>query len=394
MDRHDPKPEFQTMSDLTHLDDDVRLILDTVDRFVDRHIPPEELRRRDREHQPPVDLLPQLGESGLLGLPFPKKYGGQELPWTVVCQVEERFGQRAAMLGTLFDTTVCFGGMSLMTYGSERQREELLPKLIRGEATFALALTEPGAGSDAGSIQTRARKVEGGWRVTGRKTWSSNAKYATYMVTPCRTEPDSKGYRGITMMMIPPDAEGVHMTELAKIGNAGLSSWDIGLDDVFVPDADVMGEEGRGFYNLMSTLHYARAGLASSATGQAQLAVDLAIQHAKERVQFGQPIAAFQVIRHRIADMQMRVDQSRLVVRHLADLISRDAPCRREAAQAKVIATEALHYVADHGMQILASAGYAAESDMQRIWRDARLYTFGEGSNEIQRNIIAKELGL
>ncbi len=378
----------------TAQDDDVRLILDTVDRLVDRHIPPEELRRRDREHAPPFDLLPHLGEAGLLGLPFPEKYGGQALPWTVVCQVEERLGYRAAMLGTLFDTTVCFGGMSLLTYGNERQREELLPRLIRGQATFALALTEPGAGSDASAIQTHAKKIDGGWLVNGRKTWSSNAKQSTYMVTPCRTEPGSKGYRGLTMMLIPPDAEGVAMTELQKVGNAGLSSWDIGLDDVFVPDADVLGEVGRGFYNLMSTLHFARAGLASSATGQAQLAVDLAIQHARERVQFGQPIGAFQVIRHRLADMQMRVDQSRLYVRHLADLISRDQPCRREAAQAKVIATETLHDVADHGMQIMASAGYAAESDMQRIWRDARLYTFGEGSNEIQRNIIAKELGL
>jgi len=266
--------------------------------------------------------------------------------------------------------------------------------MIRGEALFALALTEPGAGSDAGAIQTRAKKVDGGWRVTGRKTWSSNARQSTYMVTPCRTDPNARGSRGITMMLIAPDATGVHMTELSKIGNAGLSSWDIGLDDVFVSDDDVMGEVDRGFYNLMSTLHYARAGLAASAVGQAQRAVDIAIEHARDRVQFGQPISAFQVIQHRIADMQMRVDQARLITYHLADLISDGKPCRREAAQAKVIATEALHYVADHGMQILASAGYASESDMQRIWRDARLYTFGEGSNEIQRNIIAKELGL
>ncbi|MDA0369236.1 MAG: acyl-CoA/acyl-ACP dehydrogenase [Proteobacteria bacterium] len=380
--------------DNTSQSDDLRLTLDTVDRFVDRHIPIDELRRRDREHAPPFDLMPMLGAAGLLGLPFPTEFGGQALPWSVVARVEERLGYRAAMLGTLFDTTVCFGGMSLLTYGTERQRAELLPRMIRGEALFALALTEPGAGSDAGAIQTRAKKVDGGWRVTGRKTWSSNAKQSTFMVTPCRTDPNARGSRGITMMLIAPDATGVHMTELSKIGNAGLTSWDIGLDDVFVSDDDVMGEVDRGFYNLMSTLHYARAGLAASAVGQAQRAVDIAIEHARDRAQFGQPISAFQVIQHRIADMQMRVDQARLITYHLADLISDGKPCRREAAQAKVIATEALHYVADHGMQILASAGYASESDMQRIWRDARLYTFGEGSNEIQRNIIAKELGL
>ncbi len=373
---------------------EVRMLLDTVDRFFERHIPPEELRRRDRDHEPPYDLLPKLGPTGLLGLPFPKKYGGLEQPWWIVTRVGERMGYRASMLGTLYDTTVCFGGMSLMAYGSEKQKDELLPQIIQGKATFALALTEPEAGSDAGAIRTRATKVEGGWVVNGRKSWSSNAKQSIYMVTPCRTDPESVGHRGITMLLIPPDADGVHMTELQKVGNAGFKSWDIGLDDVFVADDQVMGEIGNGFRNLMSTLHYARAGLAASATGQAQLAVDIAIKHAKERVQFGNPIGSFQVIRHRLADMQMRVDQARLTTYHLADLISREEPCRREAAQAKVIATEALHYVADHGMQILASAGYAAESDMQRIWRDARLYTFGEGSNEIQRNIIARELGL
>jgi alkylation response protein AidB-like acyl-CoA dehydrogenase len=377
-----------------HDDDALRLILDTVDRFVDRHIPIDELRRRDRDHEPPFDLMPMLGAAGLLGLPFPERYGGQSLPWSIVTRVEERLGYRASMLGTLFDTTVCFGGMSLMAYGNERQRAELLPRMIRGEALFALALTEPGAGSDAGGIQTRAKKVVGGWRVTGRKTWSSNAKQATYMVTPCRTNPNATGHRGITMMLIPPDAAGVSMTELAKIGNAGLTSWDIGLDEVFVTDDDVMGEVDRGFYNLMSTLHYARAGLAASAVGQAQRVVDIAIEHAQTRVQFGQPIGSFQAVRHRLADMQMRVDQARLMTYHLADLISADTPCRREAAQAKVIATETLLDVAGDGMQILASAGYASESDMQRIWRDARLYTFGEGTNEIQRDIIAKELGL
>ena len=381
--------------DKTSTDDDtLRLILDSVDRFVDQHIPPEELRRRDRDHEPPFDLMPALGKAGLLGLPFPEAYGGQALPWPIVTRVEERLGYRASMLGTLYDTTVCFGGMSLMTYGNEAQRNALLPKMIRGEAMFALALTEPGAGSDAGGIQTHAKKVDGGWQVTGRKTWSSNAKQATYMVTPCHTDPEATKHHGITMMLIPPDAEGVAMTELEKIGNAGLTSWDIGLDEVFVPDADVMGEVNRGFYNLMSTLHYARAGLAASAVGQAQRAVDIAIEHARTRVQFGQPLGAFQAVRHRLADMQMRVDQARLTTYHLADLISAGRPCRREAAQAKVIATETLLDVANDGMQILASAGYSAESDMQRIWRDARLYTFGEGTNEIQRDIIAKELGL
>lgn len=374
--------------------DELRMMLDTVDRFMARHLPPEDVRRRDRDHRAPFDLLPLLGDTGLLALPFPRTYGGAELPWTIVCRVEERLGYLGAMLGTLYDMTVCFGGMSLMSYGSEAQRRAYLPALIQGRLKFALALTEPTAGSDAAGIRTRARRTDGGWLVSGRKIWSSNAGHSDFMVTPCRTDPVAKGHRGVTMLLIPPKAKGVHMTELPKVGNNTLSSWDIGLDEVLVADDMVMGEVHNGFRNLMSTLHYARAGLAASATGQAQLAVDLSLAHARERVQFGQPIGKFQVIAHRLADMQMRVDQARYATYHLAELISRDLPCRREAAQAKVIATEALQYVTHHGMQIMASAGYSLDSDMQRLWRDARLYTFGEGSNEIQRNIIAKELGL
>jgi alkylation response protein AidB-like acyl-CoA dehydrogenase len=155
-----------------------------------------------------------------------------------------------------------------------------------------------------------------------------------------------------------------------------------------------MGEEGRGFAQLMATLHYSRASMAATVTGAAEAALRIALAHAQDRVQFGRPIGQFQAIAHRLVDMRMRVDQSRLMVRHLAQLIDQGAPCRREAAQAKIIATETLRDVADVGMQILASAGYSAESDMQRLWRDSRLYTFGEGANEVLRDSIARDLGL
>jgi alkylation response protein AidB-like acyl-CoA dehydrogenase len=184
------------------------------------------------------------------------------------------------------------------------------------------------------------------------------------------------------------------MTELPKVGNHAMPSWDIGFDDVFVEDDARLGDEGRGFRNLMSTLHYSRASMAATVTGCAQAAVDVALAHARERRQFGRPIGQFQVLRHRLADMQTRVDQSRLLTYHLAWLIGSGRACRREAAQAKIVATETLQFVTDHGMQILASAGYTVESDMQRYWRDARLYSFGEGTNEILRDLIARELSL
>ena len=371
-----------------------RAFLETVDRFCARHMPPDELRRRDAGHIPPYDLLPAMGEAGLFRLALPADHGGFGEDWRSVALVQERLGRHAYMLASIFNRVVGFGIASVLGYGSAAQKAELLPGLAAGRLLIALALTEPGAGSDAAALATRAERVEGGWRLHGRKTWISDAERADFLLVAGRTTPGSAGAEGISMLLLPRGSEGVAMTPLAKLGNNGMPSFDIGFDGAFVPAANLMGEEGRGFRHLLSTLAASRASMAATVTGCAQAAVDAAVAHAKERVQFGRPIAANQVIRHRLADMQMRVDQSRLTMRHLAWLIAIGQPCRREAAQAKIIATECLQYVAQHGMQILASAGYAAESDMQRYWRDSRLYTFGEGTSEILRDVVAREMGL
>lgn len=376
------------------LADEQRAILDSIDRMMAVHMPPEEVRRRDAAHEPPDFLLKHLAELGLLAIPFPAEYGGLAGSWTTVAVAHERLGYHAAMAASLFGTTLGFGGMSVFTYGSEEQRRTLLPKIIAGELRFALALTEPGAGTDAGALITRARRGDGGWIVNGRKTWISAADQADYIVTACRTTSGSKGSKGISMLLVTRGAEGIHMTQLEKIGNHGLTSWDIAFEDVFVPEDGLLGDESDGFKHLMSTLQFSRTGQAANTIGQSQRAVDIAVAHAAERVQFGRPIGKFQSVAHRIADMQTRVDQARFVLYHLAWLIDQGARCRKEAAQAKMAASECLQYVTHHGMQILASAGYAVESDMQRLWRDSRLYTFGEGANEIQRDIIARELGL
>ncbi|HEV7267073.1 MAG TPA: acyl-CoA dehydrogenase family protein [Falsiroseomonas sp.] len=369
-------------------------LLESLDRFFARHLPPEEVRRRDAACMPPYDLLPAMAELGLFAIAVPEAHGGLGLPWETVALVQERLGQSAYMAASIFNRVVGFGAMSILTFGSEAQKQTLLPPLLRGRLLISLALTEHGAGSDAAAITTRARRADGGWRIAGRKTWISDAAGSTFMLTAARTDPDAKGPRGISLFLVPPGSEGVAMTKLPKLGNNCMPSFDIGFDDVFVPADAIIGAEGEGFRNLMSTLHYSRASMAATTMGCAQGAVDVALAHAKERRQFGKTIGGFQAIRFRLADMQMRVDQARLVLQHLAWLIGTGQDCRRQAAQAKVISTEALQYVARHGMQILASAGYAAESDMQRIFRDATLYSFGEGSNEIQRELIARELGL
>ena len=259
---------------------------------------------------------------------------------------------------------------------------------------FALALSEPGAGTDAASLVTRAERVPEGWRIRGRKTWISAADSAAYLVTPCRTEPGSKGSAGISVLLVPPDAPGVQMTRLRKLGNNSLTSWDVAFDDVVVPADSLLGEEGHGFGHVLSTLAYSRSGQAANAIGQAQAALDMAVTHARERVQFGAPLTQFQVLRHRLVDMQMQVDQARLMLYRLAWMISTGQRCRRESAQVKILASEALQEVARQGMQIMASTGYADGSAMSRHWRDSGLYTFGEGANDMLRDQIAREMGL
>lgn len=369
-------------------------ILASVETFLARTLPPEEIRRRDAQHVPPYDLLPEMGRAGFFALAVPVAEGGLGADWHTVALVQERLGRHAYMAASIFNRVVGFGLMSVLTYGSEDQRRALLPRLMAGEAFCALALTEPQAGSDAAALRTRAVRRPGGWRISGRKNWISDAKGARWLILPARTGPEREGHRGISLFLVPTDAPGIAMTLLPKIGNNCMPSFDIGLDDVEVGDDALLGEEGRGFAHLMSTLHFSRASMAATVTGAAEAALELALYHARSRVQFGQPIGQFQSVAHRLADLRTRVDLSRLLVAHLARLISEGTSCRREAAQAKIVATETLRDVTDAGMQIMASAGYAAGSDMQRLWRDSRLYTFGEGANEVLRDSIARDLGL
>lgn len=374
--------------------EDDSALLDSIDRMMAKEFPPEAYREADKNYQTPWHLLPLMGDLGLLGLPFPAKYGGMEKDWRSVALVNERLAYHAGIASSLFATTVSFGGMSLMTYANESQREDLLPRLIQGDARFALALTESQAGTDAAALITRAQKISEGWLINGRKIWISNAQASDYLVVACRTTPHSRGSEGISLFLVPRQTPGIQMTPLEKLGHHCMPSWDIGFQDVVVSENSLLGEEGRGFKHVLSTLQFSRAGQAANSVGQAQRATDLACQYAKDRTQFGRPIGNFQAIQHKLANMQVRVNQARLCLYQLAWLIATQRPCRLEAAQAKLVASEAFQFVTKEGMQIMASAGYAMESDMQRLWRDAGLFTFGEGTSEIQRNLIAREMGL
>jgi alkylation response protein AidB-like acyl-CoA dehydrogenase len=350
------------------------------------------VQRRDATHQPPYDLLPEMAEMGLVKAPFRPEDGGLGLRWSSFCAIQKRLAYHAYFAASILNRLVAFGGMPLTKFGNARQRGELLPRLFAGKALIALALTEPEAGSDARAVRTRAVKQGDGWRISGRKTWISDAGGASHLLALCRTS-DGQSDSGLTAFLVPRDAPGIAMSELAKVGNNCMPSWDIGFDDVVVADEARLGDVGKGFAVITGTLAYSRASMAASAIGCAWAAFDLATAHARDRIQFGRPIGQFQVIRHRLADMKMETVKAELLVNELARRIDAGEPAEETAAMAKIASSEALRTVTEHGMQILASAGYAAESPMQRYWRDARLYTFGEGTNEIQREIIARHIG-
>ncbi|RAH98865.1 hypothetical protein DLJ53_24845 [Acuticoccus sediminis] len=370
--------------------DDEQLVLQSVDAFCERHLTPAEVQRRDEAHTPANDLLVPMAEMGLIRAPFPEAVGGIDLPWSSMCKVQERLSYSAYFAGSILNRVLSFGIMPLMAHGTEAQKDALLPGLFDGQRVIALALTEPDVGSDARAVKTRAVRKGDGWVLNGRKTWISDAGGASHLLTLCRTP--EEGERSLTAFLVPTDAPGIAMTTLPKVGNNCMPSYDIGLDDVPVADEWRLADVGKGFAAVTSALIYSRASQAATNVGLAQSAADLATQYARERHQFGRAIGEFQVIKHRLVDMHTEVMKARLMVRELARRIDMGEEPLEIAAMAKITATEALQFVVNHGMQIMASAGYSMDSAMQRHWRDARLFTFGEGSNEIQREIIAKVL--
>ena len=373
---------------------EVSSLCDSIDKMMQKHLPLEEVRRRDAAGEPPDHLLEVFADMGLFRLVMSEKEGGLGGSWEQLSIIQERLGYHATMAALLYNRVTCFGMMTLITSGSLTQKQAWIPKLLAGKGAFALALSEAEAGSDAGALQTRAVKSGKNWKITGRKIWISGAKAALQMVVAARTDSKSRGGKGVTLFLVSPDAKGISMTLLEKIGNRCSLSYDIGFDEVLVSDEARLGVIGEGFDCLKKTLFYARSGLASAVVGTAQAAVDAALAHARERKQFGQSIGRFQVLAHRLAHMQTDVDLARLLTRELAKSIDAGKDCTRLSAQAKLVTTETLKTITEQGMQIMASAGYAAESDMQRYWRDARLYTFGEGSSEILLDLIAQDIGV
>jgi acyl-CoA dehydrogenase len=364
--------------------------------FIARECPPDLDRRLDDEARYPFDLVPKVVETGLLGLPFPEEYGGSgggPIEFTIAAE-ETAYG--SAAVAAIFILPAFFAGEMLFMNGSEEQKREWLPRVAKGEIRGSFGLTEPNAGSDAVHIETRATADGDGFVINGQKTMISGVDVATHMMLATNTSPGGE-YSGMTLFMVPTDTPGMTWRRMGKIGSEIIGVFEVFFDDVRVPAESIIGGPGmlnQGWLQLMKQLDMERIMIAAQFTGMAARATDDAVAYAKERVQFGKKIGQYQMIQAILADMTIGVQTCRLMTYYAAWKKANDMPCNLEASQAKIYATETARKVTIDGMQVMGGYGYLREFDMQRFVRDSLLGPIGGGTNQIQRLIIARELGL
>ncbi|WP_340538141.1 acyl-CoA dehydrogenase family protein [Nocardioides sp. GXZ039] len=361
--------------------------------FAAKEIRPRAAEVDAADTESPLDLWKKAADIGLTHYMLPEEYGGggiTDLTSQALVQQELCYGDIS--IGNFLTSNGFFSG-PIEALGTEEQKKHWLGLLCSDNPPItALATTEPGSGSDAASIQTRAVREGDEYVLNGQKTWISNAPYAEYFVIFATVDP-SKRSRGITAFIVPRDAEGLTIGQpMPKHGQKGIVNAEVFLDNVRVPVSDRLGEEGQGFYGLMSTFDASRILIGSSATGLARAALDTTLQYAKEREQFGTPIINHQAVAFRLAEMAARVDTSHLLTMRAARLFDEGGPATEEAAIAKLVASENATWVASAALATHGGWGYSREFPVERWLRDAKLEEIEEGTSDIQKLIISRAI--
>ncbi len=364
-----------------------QIIRDSVLDLLQRVMPPEKIRALDR------DAYRALADAGWMSLPFSEEVGGSGGSFKDLAVLVEAMAYHYASMATAYLTTVIYAGQHIALHGSEHLKRTYLPGIMDGSVRMAIALTEPGAGSDAAAIATRAERKGDKYVVNGQKLYITCAHVAQYLVTAVKTAP-GEGHKGISILLIPTDASGVTIRMLDTMGRRSTRATEVFLDNVEVPAENLIGQENKGWRGLMKCLNIERLCLAAAGAGNMQHVIDYAKDYASDRVQFGQPITKFQAVAHKFADMRIMAECTRLMTYRVADMLDAGIEPRIETAMAKVVSTDNDFECANLGMQIMGGAGYMMEHDMQRFFRDSRISSVGGGSNEIQRNIIAQMMGM
>lgn len=368
----------------------------SVRSWVEDNYPKERALELEAADGYPHELWDDLGKAGLHGVGIPEEYGGQGGDIVTQMIMARELSRNLAGLSWVWGLSSFAGGKSVGYYGTPEQKRELLPGIADGRLKFAIAVTEPGGGTDVlGAMRTFATKVDGGWVINGQKVWSTQADIADHILLLARSDKDvEKRTQGLTLFLVPGGSDGLTTRSIPKLGMRSVASCEVFLDDVFVPDDCVLGEAGEAWYQLLGTLNNERIMVASLALGALDGVIEEALRYVQEREAFGKPIGQFQVIQHYIADMLIDQQCAELLTFKAARLQSAGEPCGMEANMAKIVASDAAVSAADHGIQMFGGMGYSLETQMQRYWRDARLWRIGPVTNEMGRNVIAEMAGL
>jgi len=360
--------------------------------FAEREIAPH-AERWDREHVFPLDAVRAMGDLGLFGLPFPPEYGGSGADFTTLCVAIEELARVDSSVAITLEAAVGLGAAPIATYGTDEQRASWLPDLCAGRALAAFGLTEADAGSDAAAIRTRARRDGDEWVIDGSKAFITNSGTPITSVVTVGARTDASG--DITAIVVPTEAPGF-LVEPAyrKMGWHASDTHPLRFDSCRVPVANTLGPEGAGFRQFLAILDDGRVAIAALAVGLAQACLEQSVRYAGERIAFGAPIGAHQGVAFRCADLAVMVENARLLTYKAAWLKDSGRPFKQAAAMAKLYATEAAVDAARHATQIFGGAGFMDESPVSRFYRDAKVLEIGEGTSEIQRLVIGRELGL
>lgn len=369
------------------------MIRDMVRDFAQNVIKPRAIEI-DKKAEFPKDIFDQMGELGLLGLPFPEEYGGSNADTISYALAVEEIGKVCGSTGLSYAAAVSLGASPIHMFGTEKQKQEFLTPLAEGKALGSFGLTEPNAGSDAGGTKTTAVLDGDEFVINGEKCFITNASYAKTIIITAVTGKREDGRNIISAIIVPTDTEGVKISSnYDKMGVRGSDTAEVVLEDVRVPKENLLGDPEAGFKQFLSTLDGGRISIGALGVGIAQAALDKALAYAKERKQFGKPISSFQAIQFKLADMAMEVELARNMVLKAAWLKDNGKPYSKEAAFAKLFATETAVRAANEAIQIHGGYGYMREYEVERYLRDAKLLVIGEGTSEIQRLVIARQLG-
>lgn len=364
--------------------------------WVNSKLPKESARAWEaKEHEYPTELWDLMSEQGLHAVGLPEEYGGSGSDVLSQVIIGRELSRTLGGLVWIWGLS-SFCARSIAESGSEQMKADLLPRLAAGDTRIAIAVTEPAGGTDLlGAMRTTATRTEGGWILNGQKTWSTAAHASDYLLLLARSNPDAeKKSKGTTLFLIPNPTAGLDIRQIPKLGMRAVGSCEVFLDDVFVTDDMVVGEVDEGWKCILTSLNNERIIVASLCLGVLDGVLEDAVDYMKVRHAFGRPIGEFQALQHYVADMAMWQRQSELLIHEAAWLQQSGKDVGTAATMAKIVSSEYATKAADLGIQILGGMGYAQETDMQRYWRDVRLYRIGPITNEMGRNLIAESYGL